>query len=146
MKLADGTENVRDREWYHVFCSHIPSDISCAAIATTSLHKFYLNVTRSTTKITPSNWNTKFHDKTFNNSLYLTFIKTQDNFIGTRNVQQPDIPHVSTTQQSTLRIHFTIMTHHNINNTRLPQTTLRVTVKPTHVSIYLHMDNHRKKP
>ena len=93
--------------------------------------------------MTPLNNNARFTDKTGNNSSNSTFINTQENLSGTRNLTQKDIQTPShfvneeiletlltTIQKKNISpIHPTITTP-QIKNTAFPQTTIQSTVKP----------------
>ena len=93
-----------------------------------------------------------FLGRTGNNSLNTTFVNTQENFKGTRNLTQQDIQTPShfvneeivermpaTTQQNISPIHPTLTTPRN-KNTAFPQTTLQSTVKSSVIPKYSQMD------
>ena len=89
--LADQTVYVWDPEWSHIMFFNFPNDISSCAIDNVSVHTDYLRVTQLTTDTTPLNYNTKFNDRTSNNSLNSTLFITQKTLNGTRNLTQQDI-------------------------------------------------------
>ena len=62
--LAKETDYIWDPVWSHNLFSNIPHDISSAAIATVSAHKYYLRKTPLKTDTSPLNYNTKFNDRT----------------------------------------------------------------------------------
>ena len=99
-----------------------------------------------------------FLGRTGNNSLNITFINTQENLNGTRNLTQHTIQTPShfvnkeivetmpaTTQQSISPIHPTLTTPRN-KNTAFPQTTLQSTVKSSVIPKYSQMDYQTVKP
>ena len=70
---------------------NIPNDISKAAITFVSVHRKKIGKTPLTTDTTNLNYNAVLNDKTSNNSLKSTFIKTQENLNATRYLTQQDI-------------------------------------------------------
>ena len=99
-----------------------------------------------------------FPDKTRNKSLISTFINTQENLNGTRNLIQQGIQASShfvnetivetmptTTQQSISPIHPTLKSPKN-KQTAFPQTTIQSTVKTSVIPKYSKMDRQTFKP
>ena len=75
--LPDQLDYVWEPEWSHLLFIYITTNTANAAIATVSVHKIYLTVTPLTINATPLNYDTMFKDRTGNNSLNSTFLKTQ---------------------------------------------------------------------
>ena len=96
--------------------------------------------------------------KTSHSCLVSTFINTQETLNGYRNLTQQDIQTPShfknedvvekiptTTQQSISPIHPSITTPHNKNYPFL-QTALQLTIKPSVVPKYSHMNYQKNRP
>ena len=79
-----------DPKWSQIMFFNIPNYISSAAVGTVSVHKDYVRVTSLTTDTTSLNYNTKFHDRTSNNSSN-SLLNEQETFNGNRNLTQRDI-------------------------------------------------------
>ena len=89
--MADEKDYVWVPERSRPLFINILTDISSQAITKTSIKRGYVRITPLTNDATPLNYYSLFTDRPGNNSLNSTFINTQENLNGTKNLTKHDI-------------------------------------------------------